>query len=53
MKTIYIQRQTEDPDEDIDKIKSEMDLFIDGRYGSKESGLLELARILKNQDAQA
>ncbi|KAI0917170.1 hypothetical protein AcW1_007564 [Taiwanofungus camphoratus] len=44
MKTVYIQRSTEDPDEDMEAIKADVDLFIDGtREGG---GLLELARFI-------
>ncbi|EGN93722.1 hypothetical protein SERLA73DRAFT_189467 [Serpula lacrymans var. lacrymans S7.3] len=44
MKTAYIHRTTEDPSEDMEVVKSEVDVFIDGR--SKQHGLLELARLL-------
>ena len=42
MNTVYIQRSTEDPDEKMDDIRKEVDLFIDGLNGN--NGLLELAR---------
>jgi hypothetical protein len=43
MKTIYIRRTTEDLDEDMDKVKADVDLFIDGR--DERGGLLELAKL--------
>ncbi|KZV87131.1 HAD-like protein [Exidia glandulosa HHB12029] len=46
MKTVYIQRATEDPEEDMAKVRSEVDLFIDGRDGTPTCGLVELARHL-------
>lgn len=42
MNTVYIQRSTEDPDEEMDDVRKEVDLFIDGLNGN--NGLLELAR---------
>lgn len=42
MKTVYIQRSTEDPDEDMTAVKEDVDLFIDGR--GEDMGLLELTR---------
>lgn len=46
MKTAYIHRATEDPEEDMVEIASENDLFIEGTDGSEDCGLVELARIL-------
>lgn len=43
MKTVYIQRSTEDPDEDMEQVKNDVDLFIDGRDGA--GGLVELAEL--------
>jgi hypothetical protein len=43
MKTIYIRRTTEDLDEDMDKVKADVDLFIDGR--DERGGLLKLAEL--------
>ncbi|WRT65408.1 haloacid dehalogenase, type II [Kwoniella shivajii] len=44
MKTIYIQRDTEDPDEDMDIIRDQVDLFIDGRSSAGDKGgLMRLA----------
>lgn len=49
MRTVYIQRDTEDPKEDMELIKTEVDLFIDGRStAGKEGGLMELARLTAN-----
>lgn len=41
MKTIYIRRVTEDPDEDMAKVKSDVDLFIADT--DERHGLLKLA----------
>ncbi|WWD16812.1 haloacid dehalogenase, type II [Kwoniella shandongensis] len=47
MRTIYIQRDTEDPDEEMALIRSEVDLFIDGRlWVGTKGGMNELAGIL-------
>lgn len=43
MKTVYIQRTTEDEDEDMEVVKTEVDLFVDGRGDG--AGLMELARM--------
>jgi hypothetical protein len=48
MRTVYIQRTTEDLDEDTDIIRGEVDVFIDGTKGRKEGGLGDLADILLN-----
>jgi hypothetical protein len=47
MKTVYIQRTTEDLDEDMNAIKNDVCHFIDGRDGTDRCGLSELANILK------
>ncbi len=44
---MYIQRWTEDTDEDMNLLQKEFDVFIDGRGGSKERGLSELAEMLR------
>lgn len=46
MKTVYIQRSTEDLDEDMSSLRKEVDFFLKGTSGSKECGLGELADIL-------
>jgi hypothetical protein len=46
MKTAYIHRSTEDPEEDMAQIASENRLFIEGIDGSESCGLVELARII-------
>ncbi|WVR04090.1 haloacid dehalogenase, type II [Kwoniella sp. DSM 27419] len=47
MRTIYIQRDTEDPDEDMERIKAEVDLFVDGRTATgSQGGLNHLAALL-------
>ncbi|BGP15019.1 hypothetical protein JCM10213_002836 [Rhodosporidiobolus nylandii] len=43
MKTAYIQRWTEDEREDMAKVREDVDVFVDGRGGSREAGLAELA----------
>jgi len=44
--TVYIQRMTEDLDENMTTIRKEVDLFIDGTQGVKSCGLGELADLL-------
>ncbi|QDS77119.1 hypothetical protein FKW77_000971 [Venturia effusa] len=49
MGTVYIHRETEDPEEDFDDVRNEVDLFVDGRTGtngSNVSGLAALAETL-------
>ncbi|KAE8443308.1 hypothetical protein EG329_002024 [Mollisiaceae sp. DMI_Dod_QoI] len=46
MRTVYIQRTTEDLDEDMAAIQNEVDIFIDGTSGHVPHGLGELADIL-------
>ena len=46
MQTAYIQRATEDPDEDMDAVRGEVDLFVDGTTGDKQHGLGKLADLL-------
>jgi len=41
MKTVYIQRAMEDPQEDMERVEQEVDLFLDGVVESK--GLIALA----------
>jgi hypothetical protein len=43
MKTVYIHRITEDPDEDMDKVRADVDFFIDGT--DESGGLLRLAEL--------
>lgn len=51
MQTVYLQRWTEDPLEDMEAIKVENDLFIDSRNANAESGgLLTLSDILTSVD---
>ena len=45
MRTIYIQRSTEDLSESMSLVRKEVDFFIDGTKGTKECGLGELATI--------
>ncbi|KAJ4001954.1 haloacid dehalogenase [Lentinula boryana] len=46
MKTAYIHRTTEDPDEDMERVRSECDIFVSGTDGKTFCGLYELADIL-------
>ena len=47
MKTIYIQRSTEDPTEDVKQVRDEVDFFIDGTKGDERCGFGELADVLQ------
>lgn len=47
MKTIYVQRTTEDFTENIDQVRDEVDFFIDGTSGDEKCGFGELADILQ------
>lgn len=44
--TVYVQRTTEDVDENMATVRREVDLFIDGTEGAKSGGLGELADLL-------
>ena len=46
MNTAYIQRMTEDLDEDMFIVQDEVDLFFDGTRGGESCGLGELADFL-------
>lgn len=46
IKTAYIHRTTEDPEEDMQQVRSECDIFVSGTDGSTSCGLNELADIL-------
>ena len=47
MKTIYVQRKTEDLTEDMKQVRDDVDFFIDGTKGDEKCGLGELADILQ------
>ena len=47
MKTIYVQRKTEDLSEDLDQVRDDVDFFIDGTSGDEKCGFGELAGILQ------
>lgn len=50
MRTIYIHRDTEDPLEDEEEMRTEFDLYIDGRAEvGAEGGLVRLADILSKR----
>lgn len=54
MRTIYIQRDTEDPDEDMDQIRADVDLFIDGRRAAGvTNGLAALAGLYKTRSTSS
>ncbi|MCJ1457768.1 hypothetical protein MMC28_008137 [Mycoblastus sanguinarius] len=46
LKTVYVRRNTEDLNEDIDLIRKEVDFFLDGTKGNKECGFGELCDVL-------
>ena len=46
MRTVYIERWTEDGREDMGLVKEEFDGFVDGRSGSETRGLARLAALL-------
>ena len=46
MKTVYVQRTTEDGDENMQQVRKDVDFFLDGTRGSKDCGFAELADIL-------
>jgi len=43
LRTVYIRRTTEDPEENMEQIEREVDIFIDGR--DPQGGLLRLATL--------
>lgn len=48
MRTIYIRRDTEDPDEDFDKIRAEVDVYVDGRSSAgPDAGMQKVAELLQ------
>lgn len=47
MKTIYVQRRTEDLAEDMAQVRDEVDFFIDGTSDDVKCGFGELADILQ------
>lgn len=47
MKTIYVQRITEDLAEGMDQVRDDVDFFIDGTDGDEKCGFAELADILQ------
>ena len=47
MWTAYIQRWTEDLQEDMDVVRAENDIFIDGSIETS-AGLIELEELLRN-----
>lgn len=47
MHTVYLQRWTEDPQEDMTAVRAENNIFIDGLQAKSESGgLLELLELV-------
>ena len=47
MKTIYVQRPTEDLSENMDQVRDDVDFFIDGTGVDEKCGFGELADILR------
>lgn len=47
MKTVYVQRSTEDLTENMVTVRDEVDFFIDGTGGDEKCGFGELAAILQ------
>lgn len=47
MRTVYIQRTTEDQHEDMDQVRKDVDLFIDGRDGTAFCGLWQVAHLIE------
>lgn len=47
MKTIYVERKTEDLNEDMKQVQDDVDFFIDGTVGDEKCGFGELADILQ------
>lgn len=47
MKTIYVQRKTEDLTEDMKQVRDDIDFFIDGTKEDEKCGFGELADILQ------
>jgi hypothetical protein len=49
MQTVYLQRWTEDLQEDMTRVDAENDMFIDCRQATRESGgLIALADVVEN-----
>ena len=46
MRTAYIQRTTEDLHEDMEAVKANVDVFIDGKTTGKDYGLEKLADLV-------
>jgi 2-haloalkanoic acid dehalogenase type II len=46
LRTVYIHRTTEDLTESMTQIRSEVDVFVDGRQGTATCGLSEVARLM-------
>jgi 2-haloalkanoic acid dehalogenase type II len=46
MKTVYVERWTEDGEEDMEEVKGECDAFVDGRGGGQSCGLAQVADLL-------
>ncbi|KAK7042360.1 HAD-like domain-containing protein [Favolaschia claudopus] len=46
MKTVYIQRETEDLHENMDELRTEFDAFVDGTAHRVGGGISEIAALL-------
>ncbi|KAJ7031637.1 haloacid dehalogenase [Mycena alexandri] len=47
MKTVYVDRKTEDLDEDMNRVRTEFDAFVDGTTNSLAGGIAGVAALLK------
>ncbi|KAJ7757029.1 haloacid dehalogenase [Mycena metata] len=47
MKSVYVHRKTEDLDEDMDRVRTEFDAFVDGTTDSLAGGIASVAALLK------
>ena len=47
MKTVYVQRKTEDLTENMEQVRDDVDFFIDGTKGEETCGFGELADVLQ------
>ena len=43
MRTAYVQRRTEDPQENMETVRREVDIFVDGTVVGKDYGFSKLA----------
>ena len=46
VRTAYVQRTTEDPEEPMEQVRNEVDVFVDGTDSAKAGGLAQIADLL-------